>query len=98
MNNLWITGAGPAIRRMRKDIPIGTVAKGMGITTSTLSLIERNQRRLSIADIALFAQLIKVSPQLVLKECLTEALPGFKTGKELVNDILNQLKSILWEN
>lgn len=65
----------------------------MGIDTSTLSLIERNKRRLSIVDIGNFASVIKESPRRVLKQCLQESLPGFAAnpGAILVGEILDAI-------
>jgi hypothetical protein len=65
----------------------------MGIDTSTLSLIERNKRRLSVVDMTSFAGIIKQSPRRVLKACLEEALPGFakNSGGKLVGEILESI-------
>lgn len=93
MSELWLTGAGVAIRNLRGDRPIGAVAKQMKITTSTLSLIERNQRRLSIDNIVLFANIIGMNPMEVFNVCLKQALPTFdKVSKTLVAEILQCIK------
>jgi len=92
-NALWITGAGSAIRQLRGERPIGTVAEAMRIDTSTLSRIERNERRLSVEEVANFANVIGMSPRRVLKECFQAALPGFakNPGGKLVAQILDAI-------
>lgn len=92
-SELWITGAGPVLRRLRCDRPIGDVAKKMGITVSTLSLIERNKRRLSVDNIATFAAIIEVSPRHLFMMCLEEMLSGLDTSeKALVSFLIEKLR------
>ena len=93
MNTLWITGAGGVIRKLRGKRPINAVAKQLGITTSTLSLLERNMRRLSIYEIANFAIIIGMSPNQLFALCLDKALPKFgKDEQVLLSLISSKLK------
>lgn len=91
MNDLWITGAGQVIRNLRGERPIGAVAKQLNITTSTLSLIERNMRRLSISEIAQFAEIIEMEPKYLFALCLDEMIPKSKE-KELLASISAKLR------
>jgi transcriptional regulator with XRE-family HTH domain len=93
MNALWITGAGAVIRSLRGKRPIGDVAKQLGIAVSTLSLIERNQRRLSIADIAKFAEIIEMAPSYLFALCLDEIIPKMSAEEQtLLSFISEKLK------
>jgi transcriptional regulator with XRE-family HTH domain len=81
MNELWITGTGAVIRRLRGKRPIGAVAKQLGITASTLSLVERNKRRLSIKEIVAFAKIVELSSTHLFAQCLEKPLLSFLIDK-----------------
>jgi transcriptional regulator with XRE-family HTH domain len=88
MNNLWITGAGEVIRNLRGKRPIGAVAKQLGITTSTLSLIERNMRRLSVYEIANFADIVGMPSKQIFALCLDKALPKFGKDEQILLSLI----------
>ncbi|TEB13456.1 helix-turn-helix domain-containing protein [Pelotomaculum propionicicum] len=76
--------------RKKKDLTLGKMSRGLGITGAYLGYLERGQRNPSLLTLGKIADILEISPDLLLRkpqDKFDEALNG-------LHDLLVQFKEV----
>ena len=76
--------------RKKKDLTLGKMSRGLGITGAYLGYLERGQRNPSLLTLGKIADILEISPDLLLRKPQNK----FDEALNELNDLLVQFKEV----